>query len=55
MKNVLQPLAKSLLILLRLTAAASAAVVEVHKNFRVWNMKNNNVKEINGTYYENSV
>ena len=34
MKNVLNPLAKNILILLRLTAAASAADTGIHK--KIW-------------------
>ena len=33
MKNLLQPLAKSVLIALGLTSAASAADTEIHKKF----------------------
>ena len=36
MKSVIQPLAKSVLIPLRLTAAASAADAGMHKNIRIW-------------------
>ena len=36
-KNVIKPLAKSVLILLRLTAAASAADARIHKkSLRIW-------------------
>ena len=44
-KNVIKPLAKSVLIPLGLTAAASAADAEIHeKNLRVWVYNNNNIK-----------
>ena len=37
MKTLIQPLAKSVLIPLGLTAAASAAVAEIHKkNIKIW-------------------
>ena len=37
MRNVIKPLAKSILTPLGLTAAASAADAEIHKkNFRLW-------------------
>ena len=37
MKNVIEPLAKSVLIPLELTAAALAADAEIHKkNLRIW-------------------
>ena len=37
MKNVIKPLAKSVLIPLGLTAAASAAFAGIHKkNLRIW-------------------
>ena len=44
MKNVTQPLAKSVLIPLGLTAAASAAHAGIHKNPKIWNNKTNNIK-----------
>ena len=44
MKNVIQPLAKSVLIPLRLTAAASAADAGIHKNPRLRNNNTNNIK-----------
>ena len=46
MKNVIKPLAKSVLIPLGLTAAASAADSGIHKkNLRVWEYDNiNNIK-----------
>ena len=45
MKNVIKPLAKSVLIPLGLTAAASAADVGIHKtNLRIWNNNTNNIK-----------
>ena len=41
MKNVIQPLAKSVLIPLGLTAAASAADAGIHqKNIRIWSQYN---------------
>ena len=45
-KNVIKPLAKSVIIPLGLTAAASAADAGIHKkNIRVWEYSNmNNVK-----------
>ena len=45
-KNVIKPLAKSLLIPLGLTAAASAADAGMHKkNIRIWEYNNtNNIK-----------
>ena len=44
-KCVIKPLAKSLLIPLGLTAAASAAVARIHKkNLRLWNDNTNNIK-----------
>ena len=36
MKRVIQPLAKSVLIPLGLTAVASAADAGIHKNIRIW-------------------
>ena len=36
MKNVLKPLAKSILILLGLTAATSTASAEINKKFSIW-------------------
>ena len=36
MKSVIQPLAKSILIPLGLTAAVSAADAGIHKNIRIW-------------------
>ena len=45
MKNAIKPLAKSVLIPLGLTAAASAADVGIHKtNLRIWNNNTNNIK-----------
>ena len=46
MKNVIKPLAKTVLITLGLTAAASAANVGIHKkNIRIWKYDNiNNTK-----------
>ena len=45
MKNVIKPLAKSVLILLGLTAAASAADAGIHKkNLRLWNNNTNNIE-----------
>ena len=44
-KNVIKPLAKSVLIPLGITTAASAAVAEIHeKNLRIWNNNTNNIK-----------
>ena len=52
MKNVIKPLAKSVLIPLGLTAAASAADVGIHKtNLRIWNNNTNNIKWGNGRHY----
>ena len=45
MKNLLKPLAKSILIPLGLTAAASAAETSIHsKNLRIWSDNINNLK-----------
>ena len=45
MKNVIMPLAKSVLISLGLTAAASAADAGIHKkNLRIWNNNTSNIK-----------
>ena len=45
MKNVIKPLAKSVLIPLGLTAAASAADAGIHKkNLRTWKNNTNNIK-----------
>ena len=55
LKNVVKPLAKSLLITLGLTAAASAADAGKHKkNLRLWNSNTNNIKWWNGRHDENS-
>ena len=55
LKNVVKPLAKSLLITLGLTAAASAADAGKHKkNLRLWNSNTNNIKWWNGRHNENS-
>ena len=44
-KNVIKPLAKSVLIPLGLTAAASAADAGMHKNIRIWEYNNtSNIK-----------
>ena len=44
-KNVIKPLAKSVLIPLGLTAAVSAADAEIHKkNLRIWYNNTNNIK-----------
>ena len=44
-KNVIKPLAKSVLIPLGLTAAASAADAGIHKkNIRIWKYNFNNFK-----------
>ena len=53
--NVLKPLAKSVLIPLELTAAASATDAAIHKKnvcIRCYNI--NNFELINGWYYKNS-
>ena len=36
MKNVIKPLAKNVLIPLKLAAAADAADAEIHKSLRIW-------------------
>ena len=44
MKNVIKTLAKSVLITLGITAAASAADAEIHeKNLWIWNNDTNNI------------
>ena len=44
-KNVIKPLAKSVLILLGLTGAASAADAGMQKkNLMIWNNSTNNIK-----------
>ena len=43
-KNVIKPLAKSVLIPLGLTAAASAADAGIQKNICFWNSNSNNCK-----------
>ena len=44
-KNVIKPLAKSVLILLGLTGAASAADAGMQKkNLMIWNSNTNNIK-----------
>ena len=44
-KNVIKPLAKSVLILLGLTGAASAADAGMQKkNLMIWNNNTNNIK-----------
>ena len=54
-KNAIQPLAKSVLIPLGLTAAASAADAGIHnKNPRLRHNNTNNIKWRNGKHYENS-
>ena len=51
-KNGIKTLAKSVLVPLELTAAASAADAGIHKNIRIWEYNNtNNVKCWNGRYY----
>ena len=40
MKNVLKPLAKSILILLGLTVATSAASAGINKKFSIWGWQN---------------
>ena len=53
-KNVTKPLAKSVLIPLGLTAAASAADAGIHKkNIGIWEYDLNNFKWINKRYNEN--
>ena len=45
MKNVIKPLAKSVLIPLGLTGSASAADAGIHKkNLRIWNNNTKNIK-----------
>ena len=45
MKNVIKPLAKSVLISSGLTTAASAADAGIHKkNLGIWNNNTNNIK-----------
>ena len=46
-KNVIKPLAKSVLIPLGLTAAASAAGAGIQKNIGIWNSNFNNFKRRN--------
>ena len=46
MKNVIEPLAKSVLILLELTAAASAADAEIHKRSLELVISNDDMKDI---------
>ena len=54
MKSVIQPLAKSVLIPLGLTAAASVADAGIHKkNLRIMSNNTNNIKWRNGKSYEN--
>ena len=51
-KNVIKPLAKSVLIPLGLTAAASAADAGIHeKNIRIREYNTNNIKKRNGRSY----
>ena len=55
MENVVKPLAKSVLIPLGLTAAASTADTGIHKkNTRFWNNNTNNLKWWNGRHYKSS-
>ena len=55
MKNVIMPLAKSVLISLGLTAAASAADAGIHKkNLRIWNNNTSNIKWWNERHYWNN-
>ena len=55
MKNVIQALAKSVLIPLGLRAAASAADAGIHKkNLRFWNSNTNNIKWGNERHHQNS-
>ena len=45
MKNVINPLIKSVLIPLGLNASASAADPEIHKKYiKMWNNNTNNIK-----------
>ena len=45
MKNVIQPLAKSVLLSLGLAASETAADAGIHKiNLRLWNNNTNNIK-----------
>ena len=50
-KNVIKPLAKSVLILLGLTAAASAADAGIHKKVLGFGNNTNNIKWWNGRHY----
>ena len=55
MKNVLQPLTKSVLIPLGSIAAASAADARTNKkSLKLGNNSTNNIKRRNGRHYENS-
>ena len=55
MKNVIKILAKSVLISLGGTAAASAADAGIHKkNLRLWKNNTNNINWWNGRHYQNS-
>ena len=44
MENLVKPLAKSVLILIGLTPAASTADTEMYKNFKMWICNTNNIK-----------
>ena len=55
-KNVVKPLAKSVLIPFGLTTAASAADSGIHKkNLRVWKYNFNNFQWRNEWYYKNCI
>ena len=55
MKNVIKPLAKSVLIPLVLATAASIEEAGIHKkNHKFCNNNTNNIEWWNGRYYENS-
>ena len=47
MNNVIKPLAKSVLIPLELTAAASAGDAVIYENLRIWICNFNNIKSRN--------
>ena len=52
MKNVIKPLANSVLFALGLTAAAAANAGGIlKKNLGIWNNNTNNIKWWNGRYY----
>ena len=54
MKNILTPLAKSVLILLGLMTAASATDAVIQKYWWIRYNSINDFKRSNGRYYENS-